>query len=124
MKVVRKCAGEHSEDKDKAQLLSLLHCLFEAQDPSLCQLVVDQPLQNIPRFRTLCCYSTTDLPDHFSKLDLCFASLNPADCLSLGYFLTYIRNDFDVDLHLCSIGAEGSKTLFREGRVYHHLRKF
>ena len=60
--VITKVVQKH----DKHLLLSLLHCLFEAQDPSLCQKVVES-LEY--------------------KLNLGGISLSPADCLSLGYFL-------------------------------------
>lgn len=53
---------------DKTLKLSLLHCLFEAQDPSLCSLVAN----NLD-----------------SKLHLSGISLTPADCLSLRHFLKY-----------------------------------
>ena len=76
-------------------LLSLLHCLFEAQDSTLCQLVVKELNSN---------------------LDLSGISLNPADCLSVGYFLTHCK-DFEVRLQLCSIGDDECKALFRKGEV-------
>ena len=77
-------------------ILSLLHCLYEAQDSTLCQLVVQQ-------FK--------------GELNLSRISLNPADCLAVGYFLTYCEQ-FEVYLYSCSIGDKGYKTLFREGAVY------
>ena len=77
-------------------ILSLLHCLYEAQDSTLCQLVVQQ-------FK--------------GKLSLRDISLNPADCLAVGYFLTHCKQ-FEVDLISCSVGVEGCKTLFREGAIY------
>ena len=69
---------------------------FEAQDSSLCQLVVKE--LNL-------------------QLNLSGISLNPADCLSVGYFLTHCKG-FQVDLSVCSIGDEECKTLFRQGEVY------
>ena len=77
-------------------ILSLLHCLYEAQDNTLCQLVVKQ-------FK--------------GELSLRHISLNPADCLAVGYFLTHCKQ-FEVYLGGCSVGDEGCKTLFREGAVY------
>ena len=82
-------------------ILSLLHCLYEAQDKGLCKLVVQQ-------FKDF-------------NLDLLGISLNPADCLAVGYFLTHCRQ-FKVNLSSCSIDDDGCKTLFREGAVY-DLRK-
>ena len=77
-------------------LLSLLHCLFEAQDSTLCQSVVKEL-----KF----------------KLNLSRISLSPADCLSVGYFLTHCK-DFVVRLQACSIGDDECKILFRQGEVY------
>ena len=51
-------------------ILSLLHCLYEAQDSTLCQLVVQQ-------FK--------------GKLGLFHISFNPADCLAVGYFLIHCK---------------------------------
>ena len=77
-------------------ILSLLHCLYEAQDSTLCQLVVQQ-------FK--------------GELNLSGISLNPADCLAVGYFLTHCKQ-FEVYLGGCSVGDEGCKILFREGAIY------
>ena len=77
-------------------ILSLLHCFYEAQDSTLCQLVVKQ-------FK--------------GELNLTDISLNPADCLAVGYFLTHCKQ-FEVYLGGCSVGDEGCKTLFREGAIY------
>ena len=84
--------------KPQPLILSLLHCLYEAQDKALCELVVKQ-------FKE-------------SNLSLRGISLNPADCLAVGYFLTYC-SQFKVDLSGCSIGDDGCKTLFRKGAVYY-----
>ena len=81
---------------NKAHLLSLLHCLYEAQDPSLCHLVAQQ-LDSV--------------------LDLEDMSLSPADCFSVGYFLTFTEN-FKLYLRRCSIDDYRCKTLFRAGEVY------
>ena len=93
-------AQNHSDPKQvKPQplILSLLHCIYEAQDKALCELVVQQ---------------FADL-----KLNLMNISLNPADCLAVGYFLTHCKL-FEVSLGGCSIDDDGCKTLFRKGAVY------
>ena len=82
--------------KSQPLLLSLLHCLFEAQDKTLCQLVAKE-LEG--------------------ELSLENISLNPADCLSVGYFLTHCTQ-FVVYLSGCSIGVDGCKALFRKGQKY------
>ena len=74
------------------QFVTLIHCLFEAHDSDLCKEVVEQ----------------LD-----SELDLDGTSLNPTDCLSLGYFLTYCQQ-FRVSLEFCSIDDKGCKMLFRQ----------
>ena len=66
--------------KPQPLLVSLLHCLYEAQDKDLCQLVAAELKQ---------------------KLDLSLINLDPADCLSVGYILTYCK-DLEVNLLGCS----------------------
>ena len=120
MKIVGKCTVEYPELEHKAQLISLFRCLFEAQDPSLCQLVVEQRVKHTLSFKNFFQYITGSLPDHISKVDLSWTSLNPMDCLAIGYFLMSIRSDLDVDLCYCRIGDEECKVLFRaKGRDYH-----
>ena len=80
----------------KSLLVSLLHCLYEAEDPSLCQFVAE--LLN-------------------AELVLSYTTLSPLDCLSLGYFLSVISTTtsgmFRVNLMSCSIGDQGCKFLTR-----------
>ena len=77
----------------RSLLISLLHCLYEAQDPSLCESVAQ--LQH--------------------GLDLRDTSLTPSDCLCIGYFLAHVckmaAGEFKVDLGSCSIGDQGYKYL-------------
>ena len=80
--------------RNKTLMLSLLHCLYEAQDPSLCESVAQQ-LQH--------------------GLDLMYTTLTPSDCLCIGYFLAHVckmaAGEFKVDLESCSIGDQGCKYL-------------
>ena len=123
MNIVGKCTVEHPKYEDKALLLSLLRCLFEAQDSSLCQLVVEQRVKHSRSFKNFFQFFTGGLSAHISELDLSGTSLNPIDCLAVGYFLMNIRSDLDVNLWLCHIGDEGCKALFRtKGKVYHVRR--
>ena len=94
--VAEKCAVRHPKLEDKALLLSLIHCLFEAQDPLLCDLVADVLK---------------------SRLNFCEVHLTQIDCSALGYFLTYCK-DFEVDLSVCSIGVAQCKNLFRQDKFY------
>ena len=77
-------------------LVSLLNCLFEAQDPSLCQFVAEQLN---------------------GSLDLRWSTLTPLDCLSVGYFLSCVcvttRGEFRVDLRYCSIDDHKCRFLTR-----------
>ena len=72
-------------------LVSLLHCLYEAEDPLLCQFVAEQLN---------------------GWLNLCNTTLSPLDCLSIGYFInTTTSGTFRVDLKGCSIGDQEAKFL-------------
>ena len=83
-----------ANESNKKLLLSLLHCLYEAQDPSLCESVAQQ-LQH--------------------GLDLRDTRLTPSDCLCIGYFLAHMckmaAGEFKVNLEVCSIGDQGCKYL-------------
>ena len=80
---------------EKIILVSLLHCLYDAQDPSLCQLQLG------------------------GSLDLRDTSLTPVDCLAIGYFLSSVtlatsnNNVFKVNLDYCFLGDAGTKSLMR-----------
>ena len=82
--------------RPKPLLVSLLHCLYEAQDPSLCQFVAEQLR---------------------GSLDLYGTSLTPVDCLAIGYFLSSVtlttsnNKVFEVYLGNCSLGDAGTKSL-------------
>ena len=75
-------------------MVSLLHCLYEAQDPSLCESVAQQ-LQH--------------------GLDLQDTILTPSDCLCIGYFLAHVckmtADEFGVNLIDCSIDDQSCKYL-------------
>ena len=80
--------------ENKSLLVSLLHCLYEAQDPSLCE-------------------SVALLLQH--GLNLSDTTLTPSDCLCIGYFLSHIckmdADKFKVKLVSCSISDQGCKYL-------------
>ena len=84
------------EKRSDPLLVSLLHCLYEARDLSLCQFVAEQ-LGN--------------------ELNLRGTSLTPVDCLALGYFLSTVSlttsnaKEFEVNLSNCSLGDAGTKSL-------------
>ena len=89
--------------KSYTLLVSLLHCLYEAQDSSLCQFVAEQL---------------------GGSLYLSNTSLTPVDCLAIGYFLSSVtltdsnNKVFKVDLGNCSLGDAGTKSLMRSIRRY------
>jgi hypothetical protein len=95
-KIIKK--QENITYKPKTLLVSLLHCLYEAQDPSLCQFVTEQ-LGNV--------------------LDLRNTSLTPVDSIAIGYFLSSVsvttRNtkELTVNLFNCSLGDAGTKSLMQ-----------
>ena len=95
----QKSGGFNFGHEPQPLLVSLLHCLYEAQDKKLCQLVATEFKQ---------------------KLDLSGINLDPADCLSVGYLLTYCK-DIEVNLNSCNIGDDGCKTLFKLDRDYSGL---
>ena len=84
------------EKRSKPILVTLLHCLYEARDLSLCQFVAEQ-LGN--------------------RLYLSDTSLTPVDCLAIGYFLSTVSlttsnaKEFKVYLDNCSLGDVGTKSL-------------
>ena len=91
--VVKKYSRESeyfNQKENKFFMISLLHCLYEAQDPSLCESVAQQ-LQHC--------------------LDLQYTTLTPSDCLCIGYFLAYVckmaTGEFKMYLINCSIGDQG-----------------
>jgi Ran GTPase-activating protein (RanGAP) involved in mRNA processing and transport len=79
------------KDKSKPLLVSLLRCLHEAQDPSLC-LYLAERLEY--------------------ELDLSKSSLSPLDCLSVGFFLSSLTGkETSVHLFNCTVGDVGAKCL-------------
>ena len=96
VQVAKGCAVDRPNRTDTALLLSLLHCLYEAQDDSLCQLVADQLKL---------------------KLNLRETTLSLAECFSLQYFIKHLEN-FDIDLYNCSIDADKCRALFKPNQVY------
>ena len=98
--VAKKCSVDQPSTEDRTFLVSLMHCLFEAQDSSLCQLVAGELKQKL----TLGTWGSGIRP-------------NPADCYYLGYFLTFCKG-FEVSLASCSIGDDHCKSLFRKEQVY------
>ena len=83
-----------ARSNEKSLLISLLHCLYEAQDPSLCEFVAQQFQHG---------------------LDLRSTTLTPSGCLCIGYFLAHVckmaAGEFEVNLRSCSIGDQGCKYL-------------
>ena len=88
---IRQVIDQIVEAKSKPLLVSLLNCLYEAQDHSLCLYV-------------------TEKLGH--KLDLGDTSLSPLDCLSISFFLSSVTGkEIIVNLNRCYIHGLGTKCL-------------
>ena len=94
---VRDIVARIVQKQEKPLLVNLLHGLYEAQDPSLCQFVAS----------------------HLKgELDLCGNTLSPMDCLVVGYFLSCVclttSGAFKVNLNSCSLDDYRVSFLVRE----------
>jgi hypothetical protein len=88
---IRQVIDRIVEAKSKPLLVSLLHCLHEAQDPALC-LYVAERLEY--------------------ELNLSDTLLRPRDCLSISLFISSIAGkEISVNLSQCQIGDLGAKYL-------------
>ena len=94
---------QEKRSSERTLLVDLLHCLYEAQDLSLCTFVASQ-LNGV--------------------LDLSGMTLSPVDCLSVGYFLTSVclstSGRFKVDLSQCSLDDYRVSLLTKEMSRYCH----
>ena len=96
--LVRKVVKNEKEKEygePKPLLFSLINCLYEAEDSRLCVFVAN-------------------LLNHNLNLDS--TTMNPIDCLSVGYFASACSNTsnvFTLSLNNCSIGDQGCKFLAR-----------
>ena len=95
--LVRKVVKTEKEKygEPKPLLLSLINCLYEAEDSRLCVFVAN-------------------LLNH--NLNLNHTTMNPINCLSVGYFVSACSNTsngFTLRLSSCSIGDQGCKFLAR-----------
>ena len=97
-KVAEQCSQENPEDNDKNLLVALLYCLHAAQNPWLCEQVL-RHLQN--------------------GLNLGHITLNPTNCLCIGYFLSCTcsisigTSQFKARIFNCNIGNDGCKYLIK-----------
>ena len=86
--------GYLTPKEDKLLMLSLFHCLYEAQDPSLCDFVARKLTHG---------------------LDVSHITLSPSNCLCIGYFLGHVckmnASEFKVNLDECGIGEQGCRYL-------------
>ena len=92
--IVHKCDQNSGLYFDSTQMISLIHCLHEAQDPSLSHSVAQQL-------------------EH--RLEISSTSLTPLDCLCIGCFLSHIclmdADKFEANLNGCNISDQGCKYL-------------
>ena len=100
-KIVRRGSG--------ALLVSLLNCLYEAQDTDLCKYVREQLRDKMTFVNRLSGFAPI--------LYLSSISLLPQDCLSIGYFLASVaisyKGRFLVYLGSCSLSDTGIKILMQ-----------
>ena len=93
----------------KALLVSLLNCLYEAQDTDLCKYVGVQLRGKVPLLGKL--------TGSVSELIPLGTSLLPQDCLSIGYFLASIaisyKGRFSVNLSYCTLSDTSIKILMQ-----------
>ena len=94
---VRDIVARIVQKQEKPLLVNLLHGLYEAQDPSLCEFVAS----------------------HLNGgLDLSGNTLSPMDCLVVGYFLSCIclttTGEFKVNLTRCSLDDYRASFLIKE----------
>jgi hypothetical protein len=97
-KVAEQCSSPSPEDEIKVLLVALFHCLNAAQEPRLCELVMKHLKHG---------------------LNLGHNTLNPTDCLCVGYFLSCVSSiptdtaKFKATLINCDMGDKGIKYLVR-----------
>ncbi len=93
---IRDVVARIAQIGDKPFLKNLMHCLYEAQDVSLC------------------CFVASQLN---GELDLHGVTLSPLDCLSVGYFLSCVclstSEEFRVDLHQCYLDDDRIRLLVK-----------
>ena len=75
---IQEFISHHHRKSSFYELVPLLHCFFEAQQPSLCQLVDPE--------------ITTDIELYFSFIS------NPSDYLAIGYFITSLLSTSTADM--------------------------
>ena len=94
---IRDIVARIVQKKEKSLLVNLLHGLYEAQDPSLCQFVASH-LEG--------------------ELDLCENTPSPMDCLVVGYFLSCVclttSTEFIAKLSNCSLDEYRVSFLVKE----------
>ena len=105
-KIIRK-------DSD-ALLVSLMNCLYEAQDTALCKYVGEQ-LKDYIYLPNL--FGQDIKLFYFGSYFRLHVSLSPQDCLSIGYFLASIavsyKGEFNVWLTSCFLRDTGIKILMQ-----------
>ena len=98
---IRDTVSSIVKSKNKILILSLLHCLYEAQDDTLCQFVSSQ-LE--------------------AELDLTVQTLSPVDCLSVGYTARSVCSTtagrFKLKLTTTRFDEYGAKLMLKELSKY------
>ena len=85
----------------KPLLVTLLHCLYEAEDPQLCQFVAD-------------------LLGH--RLNFTNTTLTPLDCLAVGYFSSVVTTTCTVSR--CTVNLARCKCLNAQSKITSQLNLY
>lgn len=93
MNSIKKVIKKEQKNKNgpKPMLLTLIRCVTEAKDLSLCRFVASV-------------LNNTLIPN---------TQMTPTDCHSVGYFVANTSKEFKLNLQHCSIGVNGCKLLSR-----------
>ena len=116
-----------TQSRDRRELvLALFNCIYESQNPSICESVKPPQADDI-------IFMQKDLfPSSIGALSIaaflktcrCFISfvclgLDPVDCLSIGYFIRHTSTELvqvNIDLQQCCISDTELEILFRQVR--------
>ena len=108
-KIIRRNTQSNVNEHSKALFVSLLNCLYEAQDTDLCKYVGEQLRDKMSFLDKFLGFR--------SELYLSDMSLLPQDFLSIGYFLASIatsyKGRFSVDLWYCYLSDTDIKVLMQ-----------
>ena len=100
---IRDTVSNVVKSRNTTLLLSLLHCLYEAQEDTLCQFVASQAEK---------------------ELDLSDKSLSPVDCITVGYFVRTVcfTENLKLAFMIDGIDEYGASLLLKELSKFHDTK--